>query len=715
MTSKDSHVEMTIVNTDDQVSVISLPTVGYLQAEINRLDQNVKTLSGVDSRGSIVFPANNTFQKIIRADLNKEPNPLGEQDPIESFSSVSNSFFDALLNPILAVPFDLTGEIDDNTRDIVSRRYIIEFERDEFGELTDQGQDAQNSFNENFKGRTDITIEELENWILNTPGILSMPNGNKIVYDEQLFSIEPNNLEYDGIFSVLGVNEDRVNNKLWYLFDTLTYYNVETEEEKQLAIDDEVIVNAQTTTTRWKVIEISTAASENRVILEYAEGYEPVPIGIQGGLKYYSGVQLDRILLVSVGFDEYNVIFLKPVNSNNLQAREWSPGTAFYTNDLRLTSDSDTGEDGLSMTDYYINVVQDYGKLLADAAEKEIPGLYALRPNTTTLDANNFTVVQVNKNITDNDESERLKNLHAQSTTYSSQLEELNRTIVERQNELIKKQFNNPGDKTKVENEIKKLSEDANTVSKLLETTVSQIISESSRLPKADPEFRVRGFWAIPESVSDGRSRPQEVIQFRINWRYLSETGQENATESFTVTVDDDGNTVNASFSNWEEYITNIRNRTFDSETGRYNWAPEDVTNPDVSNINQLDVLLNPGEKVEVRVKSVSEVGWPSTSLESEWSESIIISFPTELVPPANRGQQIVENAKFDNVRIGVEQDLREKGLDTHLSSQFTDNNVYYAHNSDNIGVVTNTGVVRLSERLQQIENNENVEEEKNV
>ncbi|MFV2016316.1 MAG: hypothetical protein ACC656_12860, partial [Candidatus Heimdallarchaeota archaeon] len=62
-----------------------------------------------------------------------------------------------------------------------------------------------------------------------------------------------------------------------------------------------------------------------------------------------------------------------------------------------------------------------------------------------------------------------------------------------------------------------------------------------------------------------------------------------------------------------------------------------------------------------------------------------------------------------------VEQDLREKGLDTHLSSQFTDNNVYYAHNSDNIGVVTNTGVVRLSERLQQIENNENVEEEKNV
>jgi len=715
VTSKDSTIRLDVINDNDTVESIDLPTVGYLQAQLNRLDQNIKTLSGVDSRGSIVTPSNNVYQKIIKANINKEPNSFGELNPVDSFSSVNNSFFDALLNPIIAVNFDLTGKIDEDTRKVLSKRYIVKFERDEFGNLTDQGATAENLFNENFKGRTDITQEELENWILNTPGLHIKANGEKIVYDEQYFDLNPNNLEYDGLFTILGVEEDPVNRKMWYLFDTITYYKIKTKEEYQLKIEDQVIINSEFATTRWKIIEISQDATQIRVNLERVEGYEALPIGIQAGLKYYSGVEQDNVIKISVGFNEYNIVFLKAVNTtNNLLSRQWSLGTAYYTNDLKLLSTSNTGEHGLSLNDYYINTVQDYGKLLQDLAEREIPTEFALKPNNVVLNADNFTVVQVNKNITDTNTTDRLKTLHAQSTSYSSELEELNKTIVEKQNELIKKHFTNPGDKQKVENEIKKLTEQANNVSKLLETTVAQIISEEALVPNIAPEFRIRGFWPIPESVSNGLTRPQEVVQFVVQFRYLSTSGQESATESFTIT-DENGNTINASFSNWYQQMSPLRSRSFNISTGKYEWDPEDLTNPNVLNINQLDIPIVPNVQAEIRVKAISEVGWPSVNIDSEWSDSIVIGFPTELIPPKDREATIVEQAKFDSVRLQINQDLNEKGLDTHLAGQFTDNNILYAHNADNIGVVTDAGVVKLSDRLVQIENNENVEEDKDL
>jgi hypothetical protein len=715
VTSKASQITVDVIDDNDQITSVELPTVGYIQEQIDRLDQNLRTLSGVDSRGAVVAPANNVFQKIIRADLNKEPNSLGSLNGISNFSSINNSFFDALLNPILAVEFDLTDKIEDNVRKVLSRRYIIEFQKDEVGNLTDQGQDAQNLFNEQFKGRTDITIVELENWILNTPGIVAEKNGNKIIYDEQRFDLEANSLEYDGVFTILGVQEDSVNRKMWYLFDTLDYYRISDNQKSTLQIGDTLIINTEFATTRFKVIEISNAASEIRVNLSRVEGYEPPPVAVTGGLKYYSGIVNERTASISVGFDEYNVVFLKPINTdNNLVARKWSDGVSFYTNDLTLIKQQDTGEDGISMTEYYINTVHDYGKILKDLAEKEIPSDFALTPNTPALNIENFKVYQVNKNITDNDDTERLKNLHAQSITYRSQLEELNKTIIDKNRELTKRKFNNPGDKQKVENEIEKLVNQANNVSKSLESTVNQIIAEDKQIPDVSADYRVRGFWSIPEPVTDGRTRPQEVIQFKVQYRYLSTTGQENATESFTIT-DENGNTINASFSNWFEYDTQLRGRTFNVTTGTYLWSDEDIANPNVLNTNQLDVKLNPSERVEIRIKSISEVGWPTAIIESDWSDPIVISFPTELLPPNNREAQIIKQAELDGLRLEIEQDFNNQGLSTHLSGSFTDNNIYYSHSSDNIAVVDDGGVVKLTDKLISIQNNDNVEEEKDL
>jgi hypothetical protein len=64
---------------------------------------------------------------------------------------------------------------------------------------------------------------------------------------------------------------------------------------------------------------------------------------------------------------------------------------------------------------------------------------------------------------------------------------------------------------------------------------------------------------------------------------------------------------------NWIEFKSSARKRTYDSSTGVYTWLTEDITNPDLPNINQLDISIQSNEKIDIRIKSISEVGWPES------------------------------------------------------------------------------------------------------
>lgn len=713
-----SEVDVTIIDANDQSSTISLPTVGFLKSEIDRINQNFKTLSSIDSKGGIVQPANNVYQKIVLADLNKEPNPVGTLNQVANFTTQNNSFFDSLLNPILNIQIDLTGKIDDNVRRVLSRRYIINFDEDSSGNLTTQAQTSVNLFNEQFKGRTDITITELETWIQNTPGIKPLKNGSTINYDEQIFDLEPNSLKYDGLFTITGTQEDRTNRKLWYYFDTLTYFEIATGAQKTLAVDDQLIINTSFSATRFQIVEISTAASNIRVRLTTVEGYEPVPVAITGGLKYYSPVVINKKVDISIGFNEYNVVFVKPINTDNdLVARQWSDGTAFYTNELRLVSSSNTSENGTVLPDYYINTVYDFGQILEDLVQTKLPLNFVITPLPPTLSVDNFTVRQVNKNITDTPNAEQLKLLHAQANNLRSKLDQLNQTLQQKRDQLVKTKFKNASDKTKVENEINKLVQDQQQTTQNLQAITNQIVSQDNLTAEATPDFRLQGFWSIPAPVSNGKTRPQETIQFIVNYKYISTSGQDNPTESFTFT-DDAGNKINASLTNWNEFFTKIRSRSFDTTTQTYVWAAADVTNSDEINVNQVSIPIFPNTSIELRVKSISEVGFPDTLIESDWSTTITINFPTDLIPTQSRQDQITQQANLDNVRLTVQQDLNNQGLDKHLAQGFVSNDTYFAHTTDNIAVTQTNGsnVITLTEKLTQITtNSSNIEAEKNI
>ena len=115
----------------------------------------------------------------------------------------------------------------------------------------------------------------------------------------------------------------------------------------------------------------------------------------------------------------------------------------------------------------------------------------------------------------------------------------------------------------------------------------------------------------------------------------------------------------NGAFSNWEKYKTDSRKRTQDPISGEWFWEIENVSDADTPNINQIDIPINPGEKIEIKIRSLSEVGWPETPVESEWSNTLEIIFPDDLNSVLNEDEFILWLAGFiERMTIGGKEKL---------------------------------------------------------
>lgn len=680
--STEASVTVNVTDSSGIAKQFVLPSFGFLKSEIDRLNNNINSIYNVDNTGSIIqTSASNKYKKIVTVDLNREPNDIPQLEVLNSFKSSKNWFFEGLMNPELSVEIDLSGRIENNVRKILSRRYIVEFEKDSLGNYTTLGQAALNNFNTQFRNNSSIVLDEFTTWHATTPGVLTPNTPN---YDEQVFDLQPNELQYSGSFTVLKTEEDLINRKLWYHLNRLDYINTQTNEIKQLTVSDELIVNIDQSTTRYKIVEISTVSSTAKVRLERIEGNEPISVGYNT-LKFYSPVLYTKKVRVSIGYNERNVIFIKPLNMDNfLLSKNWSAGTGFWTNDLRLISNDSSN--GSTMEQYYIDNVYDYGQVIKDLVAKKTPNILSVIPNRPVLTSSNFKVVQINKHLTDNSDSNILKNKNNQQKALKSEIEQIDAAITDKNKQLKVTRFASDAARKQFENELDRLVKTKETKSKALNTLVSEILTISNSAGNSiDYKFSVRGFWDMPAAVVSKGTNPQEVIQFVVEYRYLSKDGKETPIETFSITDSLLPAPKTAAFSNWVSIKSDVRGRTFNPTTGSYTWNTEDLSNPDVVNINQVDIPIQYNERVEIRVKSISEVGWPESPIESDWSDTLAIDFPDELNNNLNQTNAIITDANKEDIKASIQSDLTAKGLDTHLSETTIINNKTYLHNSASI------------------------------
>jgi hypothetical protein len=167
-----------------------------------------------------------------------------------------------------------------------------------------------------------------------------------------------------------------------------------------------------------------------------------------------------------------------------------------------------------------------------------------------------------------------------------------------------------------------------------------------------------------------------------------SQNNQQIASTQVSTTSESvsDQTTLTAQFSNWNSYLSDVRKRYWDEKQGAWYWKIEDVQDADTPNINQLDIPIQPNESVEIRVSAISEVGWPDSILESDWSNVLTVNFPDDISDVLNENDFILQEATQDQTMVQMDSTLNTKGVYQHIDDQFYINNILYKHMDKNIG-----------------------------
>lgn len=693
-TTSQDNVVFNITEDNGTISQIPVPSLGFYKSEVTRLDNNIQALAGLGDSNAIIKMPDGTIKKIFEASILRDPDRIGTLQVPETFNIKNNWFFESFLNPLLYVSYDVAAQVSADMEKAVIKRIIVDTDTDE----------KKTWYDDNYKGRNDVSHD----------AFLIDLDVNNIQYfvDEDVVDLPLSVIRYTGTFDVMGITDEDVditsNNvtvtvrKRKYKLNKLTYNDIlsGTADSKTLETGLVMITDDG---SKYKIESVN--AAKRQVVLKRISGAQPITIGVDV-LSIYSQTFASKEIQINVGFDEREIIFLKPVEAKfNVSASMWSPGTAIWTNELTIQTPA--GETTLET--FYKNQVVDFGMQFLNAAkEKSIPSLLGELPNTPVLDVSNFQVVSINDHKKDTKENEDITNKLAQKVGLENETKQLDEAINEKKNDL------NNNSTTKSDAEKRKIKADLQILAREKISKVnlySSVIKEISTKARSNPiiaepsKYRVRGFWPIPEAVDSDTTNPQEVIQFRIAYRYIKKDGNAPQTKQMKF-QDNDGVEKTGFFSNWNEQKTDIRKRLFNDDTGFYEWEVEDVSDADTININQLDIPISKGEQVQIRVKAVSEAGWPVNPLESKWSDTLEIDFPEDVQLEDETAATLREIAA-EETRVRLQEDLSAQGLDLHLLSAFTSGDRYYAHQAHDVtsGFFTPEGkVIDLYEKLKAID-----------
>ena len=402
---------------------------------------------------------------------------------------------------------------------------------------------------------------------------------------------------------------------------------------------------------------------------------------------FYQDPFRKKVASVGICANEYDILYMRPINEEfNLLSNEWSVPLMFATNDLVNENDQTQ-----YLIDFYHQSVEDWGSnLIAEAKERGIKAYNGKIPNKPTLFAENFKVVQINEHVSAATDEAEIRSLSNDIKSTKSRIDSLQTTISSQQTRLAS--LTNLTEYQKMNTTINQNI----TIVKSLESQYSSMVNKMKSILKENdinyytPAYRVRGFFDIPEvQYSDAqKTRPQQIIGFEIMYRYLKSDNSNIELKSYQYKSADGQSTMTGVFTDWNIKTSKIRERYYNQGTGMYEWNDESSTDATQININQIDLPINYGENIEIKVRSLSEAGYPENTLKSEWSESIKVAFPKN-VSNVNSIDSYKESIENENINLIAKRLIESYGFDAHMEDTLKNSNsitgVAFKHSAKNV------------------------------
>lgn len=686
MTTNDTFVqyEHDDINGND-TKVYELPSYNTI---INKLSAIEKSISNLSSGKGTINLTDGTRRQIKLTNIPETPAQItGLEDP-STFKLDTNWFFEDLMFPGATVQIDLTGKIEDSADRVRVSRVILDSRETAAQELWN----------------TNLSVNAYD--YISLKALLTY---NNVRYSEDIETIELPLVSNTaaGEFQVVK-DPEIINGNTWYKVDTINYSTISSDGEGEfknniLSVGDVLAYE----NTLYTIQEIDQ--NTNKIRIKVISG-TAIP-GLYTIFRYYQDPFRDKTINVRFGANEYNIIYIKGVNEDfNLLSNSWSTPIKFSSNDLIYENDGSQN----FLNFYNANIVDWGANMIADAKQRAIKAYYGTIPNAPVLIGNDLRVVQINTQINAAIDTAEVKNTAAEIETAKSQINSLKATIASQKTEL---QSITEMDKyNSMQQQIATNMTDLQNLQASYSTLVSNLknIVKDNQAVNVNPKYHVRGFFAIPEyKYRDvAQTIPEEIIGFEIAYRYICNDNTGVKLNTFNYTDVTGTSQVTGTFTDWSVMQGKLKTRVYNNATGLYEWSTENVADGTEININQIDIPITKGEKVEIKVRSISEAGYPENPLRSVWSNSVIIEFPDTL-STNNEIADLITEVNDDAMEIAINNTLNSIGVQAHMDDSIANTNsvngLYYKHEAKNISYEneTDTGIesISMQDKINDIDN----------
>lgn len=686
MTSNDTFVqyEHDDINGND-TKVYELPSYNTI---INKLSAIEKSISNLSSGKGTINLTDGTRRQIKLTNIPETPAQItGLEDP-STFKLDTNWFFEDLMFPGATVQIDLTGKIEDSADRVRVSRIILDSRETAAQELWN----------------TNLSVNAYD--YISLKALLTY---NNVRYSEDIETIELPLVSNTaaGEFQVVK-DPEIINGNTWYKVDTINYSTISSDGEGEfknniLSVGDVLAYE----NTLYTIQEIDQ--NTNKIRIKVISG-TAIP-GLYTIFRYYQDPFRDKTINVRFGANEYNIIYIKGVNEDfNLLSNSWSTPIKFSSNDLIYENDGSQN----FLNFYNANIVDWGANMIADAKQRAIKAYYGTIPNAPVLIGNDLRVVQINTQINAAIDTAEVKKTAAEIETAKSQISSLKATIASQKTEL---QSITEMDKyNSMQQQIATNMTDLQNLQASYSTLVSNLknIVKDNQAVNVNPKYHVRGFFAIPEyKYRDvAQTIPEEIIGFEIAYRYICNDNTGVKLNTFNYTDVTGTSQVTGTFTDWSIMQGKLKTRVYNNATGLYEWSTENVADGTEININQIDIPITKGEKVEIKVRSISEAGYPENPLRSVWSNSVIIEFPDTL-STNNEIADLITEVNDDAMEIAINNTLNSIGVQAHMDDSIANTNsvngLYYKHEAKNISYEneTDTGIesISMQDKINDIDN----------
>ena len=730
LSTQSPEITIDLVNTDTSVDNTStslrIPSYLYLENKIEQLDNIISNLFTIPKSGEAWFEKTSNMYKLSLIKSSNAPltpeisniNSLG-------FNVKDNNIFKDLVNPKTYVRLQIQNLPEYVSQMIVNKIIVYNQSDAEYLKLYNTYSDIKGAL---FNKQLGTDYDEYES-------VIDLPiKADKF---KSFFKIQ--NVEID--------DADLTNIQYKLRLDTLTYYDKDDLSiQYQLKKGDLLCLSNEYAIYRIKDIQNIYNAqniddtNEYTITIEEYIGHINLQTYDENSEMYLQiyNESYTNYHYVDIPLEENpNIIVFISTVYNNIRST-YSTAIHLNLNEIYMKDSNnnyvlDDSGNKIGYLEYYKKYCKNIGDLLDGISKVVYPQITNYNNGelkrltdsdelktlvTNTLYNNDELVLKVsriNSHLIDEETTKNIIALHSQKNEINAQLKDVQDNVDQVYTQLTTTDFSQESSVSQ-ESLRSKLNEYYNeriTLEKQLISIIDNINqAKSNVIGLSDSKYRVRGVTDVSDKYDSSIESPiisflhaqfgndTNIIGMDVEYKYKTAT-----KDSTTILSNSD-----VIFTDWNKLHNIERERylKFDSSTNKFTIEFSNYNS--TSNVikwNQLDIPINQGEDVVVRIRYKYNIGQPFINLYTPWSDETTVVFPNEYTETTDVSSILdindddVSSAKFLRTLIN-------NGYEEHISGKIVDNSQVFHHMPENIYSGFNTpenNYISLKDKLLEMNN----------